>query len=305
MPEHSLGELAALGAAACWAVSALVFEAAGRRIGTLTLNLIRLVMALGMLSLATWATRGLLLPLDATPRMWLWLGASGLVGFTFGDLCLFRAYVEIGPRLGTLSMPLVPLFTAALGWLLLRETLTPRDGWGMVLTVLGIAWAVLDRNAHRPPLSEQDPAAPRRAPLRGLLLALGGAVGQAVGLVLSKIGMGSYPALATAQVRVTAGLLGYVVLFFVLRRWGRVHGALRDGLALTYSAAGALFGPVIGVSLALVAVRHTVAGVAATLMALTPILVIPLVYLVRREKAGWGGLGGAAMAVSGAALLLL
>lgn len=309
MSEHTLGEMAALGAALCWAVSALVFETAGRRIGALSLNLIRLVLGLGFLSLAAWATRGHLLPLDATPRMWLWLGLSGLAGFTFGDFCLFRSYVEIGSRLGTLTMLLVPLITTALGWLLLRETITPRDGLGMVLTVAGIAWAILDRNFDRKGTPDRRPdgvsAPPHRHTARGLLLGAGGALGQAVGLVLSKVGMGSYPAIATAQVRVIAGLAGYLVLFFFIRWWGRIGAALRDLPALGFSAAGAFFGPFVGVSLSLVAVRYTVAGVAATLMALTPIFVIPLVYLVRRERAGWGGLGGAAIAVCGAALLLL
>ena len=146
-PAH-LGHLAALGTAVCWAFSALAFAAAGRRIGVLPLNLIRLVMALGFLCLAAWALRGLPLPVDASPRAWGWLGVSGLVGFVFGDLCLFRSYVLIGPRISSLMMSLAPLLTALIGWLVLGETLTGRDALGMALTVAGIAWAVLER----PPL---------------------------------------------------------------------------------------------------------------------------------------------------------
>lgn len=299
--------MAALGAALCWAASALAFEAAGRRIGALSLNVIRLVLGLALLSLAAWATRGELLPLDATPRMWLWLGLSGLAGFTFGDLCLFRAYVEIGSRLGTLTMLLVPLITTALGWAFLGETLQGRDALGMVLTVAGVGWAILDR---KPPARRADgrgDSPPQVHPhlLRGFLLGFGGALGQAVGLVLSKGGMEGYPAIATAQVRVIAGLAAYLVIFSVLGWWGRAARAVRDLPALGYSTIGAFFGPFVGVSLSLVAVAHTVSGVAATLMALTPIFVIPIVYLVRGERVGTGGIGGALVAVGGASLLLL
>jgi drug/metabolite transporter (DMT)-like permease len=104
---------------------------------------------------------------------------------------------------------------------------------------------------------------------------------------------------------VIAGLAVYLLIFSFLGWWGRVAAACRDVTALGYSASGAFFGPFVGVSLSLVAVAHTVSGVAATLMAMTPIFVIPIVYLVRGERVGVGGIGGALVAVGGAALLLL
>src|SRR6185295_3377061 len=133
----------------------------------------------------------------------------------------------------------------------------------------------------------------------------GGALGQAGGLVLSKLGMGSYDAVAATQVRVLAGILGYAVLFVGLRWWPRVGEALRDRRALGLAAIGAFFGPFLGVSLSLFAVRRIEAGVAASIMALTPVLIIPLVVLGRRERVGFGGVAGALVAVSGVALLFL
>ena len=300
MRSH-LGELAALGTASCWAFSSLAFEAAGRRIGALTLNLIRLVIAFAFLCLGAWAVRGLPLPVDASGRAWLWLAVSGLVGFVFGDLCLFRAFLVIGPRLSMLMMSLAPPLTAVIGWLLLGETLTGRDLLGMTLTVAGIAWAVLER--RRP--GEGDAPLPPRPPLSGVALGFGGALGQAGGLVLSKLGMGSYNAVAATQVRVLAGIAGYILLFFALRWWPRVWPAMRDGRALGFASLGAFFGPFLGVTLSLVAVQRTVAGVAASIMAVTPVLIIPLVVLLRRERVGLGGVAGAAVAVSGVALLFL
>src|SRR5687768_18567712 len=124
------GQLAALGAASLWACTALAIESAARRIGSLSVNLIRLVFALAFLSLAGVAMRGLPFPSDATPHNWLWLTASGLVGFTFGDLCLYRAYLVLGPRLSSVMMALVPPITALIGWVLLRsEERRVGKGW--------------------------------------------------------------------------------------------------------------------------------------------------------------------------------
>jgi len=295
------GQIAALGAAGLWAFTALAIDQAARRIGSLAVNLIRLVMAFGFLTLVTWVVRGVPLPVDATRHAWIWLAVSGLVGFTFGDLCLYRSYLVIGPRLATLMMSLVPLLTTAIGWVVLREVLTSREMLGMSLTVAGIAWAVFERGKSWTAL----PASAPGVPLSGIALGFGGALGQAGGLVLSKVGIGSYDAFAATQIRVLAGIAGYSVLFCVLRWWPQVRTGLRDRRALGFAALGAFCGPCIAVSLALIAVRAIVAGVAASIMALTPVLIIPLVVLLKRERVGLGGLLGALVAVTGVALLFL
>ena len=301
IPAAYLGQTAALGTAVCWTCSALAFSVAARRIGVLSLNLIRLALAFGFLCLAAWALRGSPLPLDATPRAWEWLSVSGLVGFVFGDLCLFQAYVLIGPRISSLLMSLAPPLTALIGWLVLGETLTGRDALGMILTTAGIAWAVLERHPEG-----EAPGAGRpgpRASLAGVVLGSCGALGQAGGLVLSKLGMGSYDAVAATQVRVVAGIAGYALLLLAFGRLGRVRESIRDRPALGYATLGAFFGPFLGVSLSLFAVRHTVAGVAASIMALQPVLIIPMVVLLHRERVGIGGVFGALLATAGVALL--
>jgi drug/metabolite transporter (DMT)-like permease len=303
------GQIAALGAAGLWAFTALAIEQAARRIGSLTVNLIRLVFALCFLSLVGWIARGLPLPVDATRHAWIWLSISGLVGFVFGDLCLYRAYLVIGPRLSTLMMSLVPLLTTIIGWLALGEVLTSRDRLGMGLTVTGIAWAVLDRSkSWSSAASEASEASEGRGahpPLSGLALGFGGALGQAGGLILSKIGIGSYNAFAATQIRVLAGIAGYSLMFFLLRWWPNVRTGVRDRRALGFAALGAFFGPFIAVSLSLIAIRSTLSGVAASIMALTPVLIIPLVVLLRRERVGIGGVLGALVAVTGVVLLFL
>jgi len=303
VPTQLTGPLAALGTAGCWAASTLAFDAACQRIGSLTVNMLRLVIAFVLLAAACQLLRGRALPLDASAHAWLWLALSGLVGFAFGDLCLLRAYAFIGPRLSALMMSLAPPMTAAIGWLLLGERLSPRQLLGMALTVGGIAVAILER-----PRTEAAPASPETSGghrVAGVALGAGGALGQAGGLVLSKLGMGSYDPVAATQVRVLAGIAAYVVLLFALGWWPRVQASLGDRAALGWTSAGAFFGPFLGVSLSLFAVQRTLAGVAASLMATTPILVIPGVVLLRGERVGWGGLAGTAVAVGGVALLFL
>lgn len=290
------GETAALGTALCWAFTALAFEAAGRRVGSLAVNVIRLAMGFLLLLPVVWIRRGMLLPTDLSPEAWTWLGLSGVVGFAFGDLCLFRAFVVIGARLSVLLMALVPPITALLGWMVLGETLGPREWTGLVLTVGGVAWVVRERT----PVSDRVDGMP---PISGVLLGLGGAVGQAGGLVLSKLGMGDADPFAANQIRVLAGLVAFGAIFTAWRVWPRVVRALADRPAMRRTSVGAFFGPFLGVSLSLVAVQRTETGVAATIMALTPVLILPIARWGRKERVTPRAVLGAVVAVLGTAIL--
>ena len=294
-----LGEPAALGTALCWTATALFFAEAGLRIGSLVVNVLRLVMALGMLTLVGWITRGLPWPTDASPHAWLWLSISGVVGFAFGDLCLFRAFVLIGPRLSSLIMSLAPPIAAVLGFFVLGETLALEHALGMGLTVAGVGWALADRT----PAGAATPG-DRRSRAVGVLLAGFGAVGQGGGLVLSKLGMGDYDAFAATQIRVFAGAVSFALIFTAIRGWPRVGLALRQTRAMALTGLGAVFGPFLGVSLSLLAVQHTQAGIAASIMAIYPVMLIPVVVLLGRERVGLRGVLGTVLAVLGVVLLV-
>jgi drug/metabolite transporter (DMT)-like permease len=296
LAEHR-GELAALATAVCWTVSALAFTEAARRMGSLALNVIRLAMALGLAILFEGFARGEALPLDASAHQWFWLSLSGLVGFTLGDLCLFRAFVLIGPRLTLLMMSLVPVMAAGASWGALGEGLSAWSVVGMMLTVAGVAWVILERK----PLGAGSVV---HASAAGVLLALGAAAGQAGGLVLSKIGMSDgYDAFASTEIRIIAGLAGFIATVFFGRAWPRLAMAARSRPGMAYAAIGACFGPFLGVSLSLVAVKYTAVGIAATIIALVPVLVIPAVVLIYREKVSLRAVLGAILALAGAAML--
>ena len=281
------GELAALGTAASWTASSLAFESSARRIGSLSLNLVRVVMALGWLTLAAVVLRGRALPTDADATQWGYLLASGVVGLVLGDLCTFRAYLELGARRTMVVSTATPIFTAALAWLALGERVTPIEALAMLVIVLGVGLAVGERTAG---------AVDGARLTRGTLLALGGAPLLAPGE--------SYSSIAGTQIRMIAGVIGFVLVLTAVRWWPRVAVAVRDRAAMGWAAVGALFGPGLGVTLSLYAVTHAHAGVAAALMATTPVLVIPLVAL-RGERVGARGVVGALIAVGGAALIAL
>lgn len=295
----ALGELAALGTALCWAFTSLWFSAAGRRIGSLPVNLLRMPIALLWLSSYGWLVRGHALPLDADADAWTWLSISGLLGFAFGDLFLFRALILIGPRLGSLVMASAPLFTTVLGIWVLDEGLVLRDVAGMALVTAGIAWAVV---ARTPPGAL---GAPTRATLvRGVTFALLGAIGQAAGLVTAKYGMAEYDPFASTQIRVLVGTLAFVIAVTVRGQWPAVRRGLADRRAMMMVSLGGTFGPFLGVGLSLTAAQLTHAGVAASLMALQPILVIPLAVWFAHERVGVAAIGGAVVAIAGVILLV-
>ena len=296
--EPRIGELAALFTAFCWTVTAIAFESASRKVGSLSVNIIRLVMAFILLGVFSWIRRGMFIPLDADAFTWFWLGLSGLVGFVIGDLFLFKAFTVIGSRLSMLVMTLVPPITAFIGWLIMGEVLAMIHFAGMALTLSGIGLVIFNRQSKKQKNLEN-------VPVKGLLFAIGGAVGQAVGLVLSKFGMGQFDAFAATQIRVIAGIAGFVVIIHFFRRWLAVSTAVQNKKAMGLMLIGATFGPFLGVSSSLIAVQNTATGIASTIMAITPILIIPPTYFFFKQQVSWKEVIGALVSVIGVALFFM
>ncbi len=292
------GEIAALFTALSWTATMMAFEAAGRRVGSLNVNFLRVAIASVFLAVFGYLQRGLWLPLDASPHNWIWLSVSGLIGLTLGDICLFRAFILVGARIAALVMAFVPVISALISWLFLGDILSRLDQTGMLLTTSGIIMVVTGKRA--------DSDGTRRGySLMGLLMALGGALGQAVGLVFSKYGMGAYDAFAANHIRLLAALAGFVLLFTLTGRWRKLAHATRHPSGMAYTTLGSFFGPFVGVSLSLYAVQHTQVGIAATIIALVPIFIIPPSMILKKEKIGLRDVVGAILAVGGSALLFI
>jgi drug/metabolite transporter (DMT)-like permease len=299
MTWEQLGELAALGTAMLWTLSTLAWTSAGRHIGALSVSFIRLGITCLFLMAYGQLVRGLCLPTDATPRCWLLLGAGGFFGFFQADLCLFKSYLLIGPRLSLLIQSLVPPLTALISSVFWGDNLCLLHWLAMGVTLAGVVWVVLE---------EPDDSCPPQGEHQmgwGIFLALLAAIGQAVGSVLSKEGLGDYDAGAATFIRVIGALIGYIALVTVFRRWASVVSATRHIRLMGLLTLGALVGPFLGVMLYLVALRHCQAGVVTTIIATMPVLILPFVILLYREKVSLRAAGGAVIAVAGVALLVL
>ena len=293
MFQSHIGEFAGLGVAICWTMSALFFEKAGHKISTLSINFIRLFFAIGFLGITTYFTRGIFFPTDATAYQWFWLGLSGFIGFFLGDLFLFKSYTIIGSRTAALMMSLAPMLTAVISWFFLSETLSFKNIIAIVISVSGIIIAISSRKMKL------------NYPAKGLLLAFGGAVGQAVGLILSKKGMGHYDPVAATQIRALFGFLSFGILITVLRRWGKLSKDVTHSSALKSVTVGAIFGPFLGVALGLFSIQHTKTGIASTLMGLVPIFIIVPSAIMFKEKIKPQQVIGAIVSIAGASLFFL
>jgi uncharacterized membrane protein len=298
-----LGQIAALGTSFCWSATSVFFTLSGRQVGSVIVNRTRLVLAVVIVALMHLATQGTLVPVGAGLDRWGFMGLSGAIGFVVGDSLLFQAFVLVGPRLSMLMMALVPVMSVLLGWVFLGERLSSIELAGIALAVSGIALVVTDR--PRNGNHEEQPRPERFG--AGLLFGLGGALGQAGGLMFSKMGLaGDYPALSGSMMRliVATTLIWAITL---ARRQARpsVEALRAHPRALLAITGGAVFGPFLGVWLSLIAVQRAPIGIASTLMSLPPIILLPVGRILFDERIGLRAVGGTVVAVAGSALLFL
>lgn len=298
MIQSHLGEIYSFVTAICWTITAICFELAGKKIGSLSVNYIRLIIGFVLISLITTFSRGMVLPVDAGSHQWIWLSVSGFVGFVIGDLFLFQSFLEIGSRISMLIMALVPPITALLGFLTMREMITVSDFFGMVITIIGIFVVVLVKNpeGNKFELSRS---------IKGIGCAFIGALGQSLGLVLSKIGMGSYNPLAATQIRIIAGMIGFTIVFMFMKGWDKLKVDIMNKEAFKPLFWGTLFGPVFGVTFSLLAVQHTTTGVSSTITSISPVLIIPLSIYVFKDKVSPKEILGAFISVIGISILFI
>jgi drug/metabolite transporter (DMT)-like permease len=294
-----IGEIAALATAFFFAMTALIFTSTGRSVGSQVTNRMRLLIALVYLIILNIVLFHEPLPFSAGSSPWIWLALSGIIGLSLGDAFLFQSYVSIGPRLGSLLLSLAPVFGAVIAWIFFGEILTALQITGIALTLAGIGWVVLS--------NKEPPNTPHGHTRRGVLFGVLAALGQAVGLVFSKQGMpaGFSPFQANA-IRMLAAVV-FIWAWAALQ--GKVGGTIESvrgkRRVLGLLALGAFVGPLLGVSSSLFAIQHAEIGVASTLMALTPVILLPISYFVYREKVGWQAILGTVLAIAGVAILFL
>ena len=307
-----IGEILSLVVAVFWTATAIFGDEASHRLGAMTVNVLRLTMASIFLGIILWITLGRPYPVYADGQTWSWLALSAVVGYIFGDYCLFNAYLVIGARFGQLFMTLAPPSAAIAGWLMLGEVLTWKSWLAMFVTLCGISISIWSR--------DDGNNIKLKLPVKGVLLGIGAGVGQGVGLVLSKIGMQHYaeaipadaPAamdimmpFASTMIRALIGACGFFLIMAITRNLKDLKAAAHNGKGLTYAALTTLFGPTLGVSLSLMAVRYAEAGIASTLMALTPVLIILPYSIIHKEKISMKEVLGVTVSMVGVAMFFL
>jgi drug/metabolite transporter (DMT)-like permease len=293
------GETAALSTALLWGAGSNFFAEAGKTMGAIVLNRLRITMALALLVAALLAARGSPWPFWASGREIALLAASGLVGFVFGDNFYFRSMLILGPGRGSTLACLAPPMAALLAVPLLRERLGPMALLGMVITLGGVAWTLLEREHAEHPHFRGSIAA-------GVAAGALGALGQAGGLVLSKLALreGIDPLSATV-IRVASATACVWLVAAAAGHLARSVRALRHPRATLSMLGGAFCGPFLGVTLSLYAVSHTETGVAASIMAFYPIPTILISSRVHGEAISARTLAGACVAIAGIIVLFL
>lgn len=320
-----IGEIIALFVAVAWTATALFAEVGSKRMGSLPLNTVRMTMSLILLVLTLWLTMGVPYPRYADGGTWGWLLLSGVVGYVVGDYCLMQGYILIGSRFGQLFMTLSAPTAALMGRLLLGE----RMGWlalvGMVVTLSGIAMSILSKKGDHVDLG---------LPRRGVFFASMAGICQGFGLVLSKIGLQHYDAaiaaagadpqaavegallplplflsvpFAATMIRATIGLAGFfLVLRLFDRQWRqKLSHAVHDRKAMWCVFWATIFGPFVGVSASLLATQYTSTGIAQTLFALTPVLIIAPAAWLFHQRVTPRQIIGAVVSVAGVCLFFV
>lgn len=294
-------EMAALGTAVLWSISAVCWSAAGKRMGALGVSVIRLLLATVMLMAARWAVWGSPLPQEPHDAFWL-LVLSGVLGMAAGDLLLFRSFVLIGPRLGMLILSLSPIFVTLIAMAFMHEMVPARALAGIVLTVGGIALVVSE------PRRDGVEHGHGRQFIVGVLLCTGSSLLTAIGFVLtraaSKAAGDAFNSYDAATIRVISGTLASCLLVPLAGKLPDVFKGIRDRKAMLAVVIGVVVGPVLGVWLSMIAFGGLQAGIATALINTSPIVMIPIGYLAYRDRPSLRAIAGTIVAVAGVFMLM-
>ena len=308
-----LGEIISIGVAFSWTLAALSSEIGSKHLGVFVMNVWRMALALIFSCLLCFVLLGYPFPIYASLQTWGWLLLSGVIGYFFGDWCLFNSYLTIGSRYGKLFMTLAPMFTAFAAWGTLGQTLSWKAILAMTITITGIAISIMGRGEGKSLFNIQLPA-------KGILFGLGAGMGQGFGYVLSKIGMDHYIAdvpatvlpsiidklpFASNLIRCVAGLICFSLWLVMRGELPRLRHSSHDHRGLLAMLVAVFSGPVIGVGFSLMAANYVEAGIASTIMAMTPIIILLPSHWLFHQPVTLKGIIGAVVSVIGVSLFFL
>ena len=290
-----LGEIAGLGTAILWAANAVFFAEGAKRTDALSVSILRLLLASVILIALHLILGGRFrFPLEGA----LWLGLSGVVALAIGDWFLFAALAKIGPRIVMLVMSASPVFAALIAWCFLKEKLNLVAIAGIALTVGGICMVVLNKKGNE--------HIKRRDLVTGIIFSVLAAIGQGSGLVIAKqglaLGIGEIDA---TMIRVVAATVVVALFTLIIGRAKRVVNAARNAKAMLFVALGTTIGLILGTLLAFVSINNTQVGVGATLISISPLILLPASRIIYKERITFIAVLGTIVTLAGVALLML
>ncbi|MEA3311116.1 MAG: DMT family transporter [candidate division WOR-3 bacterium] len=290
-----LGEIAGIGTAILWAANAIFFAEGAKRTDALSVSILRLILASVILTVLHLALGGRFnFQLDAV----LWLGASGIVALAVGDWFLFSALGKIGPRIVMLVMSASPVFAALIAWIFLGETLGLMAIVGIALVVGGICLVVLNKKGNE--------HLERKNLVTGVIFSVLAAIGQGSGLVIAKHGMSlGVGEIDATMIRVLSATAVVAVFTLIIGRGKRVAASARNAKAMLFVALGTTIGLIMGTLLAFVSINNTEVGVGATLISLSPLILLPASRIIYRERITLIAVIGTIVTIAGVALLML
>ena len=292
-----VGEFSALGTAFCWSGSSMAFTAASERIGSLQLNINRMILGVFFLMATI-----LILDLNygVSRSQIKFLVASGFIGFVIGDSFLFQAFRMIGARIGMLMMSLVPAISTVLAYFFLNEVINFWGIIGIIITMCGIGMVILQKNSQV--------VSKYKISKLGIFYGFMGAFGQATGMIFAKFAFDEGPVngFVATFIRLASAVIIFLPLAIIARKYKNpIKVYKKDIKALTFTFAGTILGPFLGVTFSLIAIANTKVGIASTIIAIVPVIMLPLVYIIYKERLTWRSIMGAFLAVGGVAILFL
>lgn len=291
-----LGEISALAAALLWSFNSISLTEATLRVGSVLVNIARMFFASFYLIITILLIGA---SFDLSSSQYINLVISGFIGLIAGDTFLLKSLEQIGARLGMLLMSLAPPISALLAFIFLDEVLSFTSVLGIVITLIGVALVILDKGIK---------GKPGKFNFAGVLFGVLAATGQATGLIFAKEAfyLGPLDEFVAAFVRIFTST---VVLYFIARLFGKIKNPVRvyknDPVAFKHTIWASILGPYLGITASLLAVAHTKVGIAATIMATMPILMLPISKYYYKEKLSWKAILGAFIAVAGVAMLFI
>ena len=292
--NNFIGEIAALSAALLWAISSVVYSRLGLKIAPLQLNFYKGIIAIALIVITLWLQG--VVSIDLLSPTVILLSLSGAIGIGLGDTAYFAALNSLGARRTLLLETSSPPIGALLALIFMGEQLNSSTWSGILLTILGIAWVISERNSSdRVRISRQ-----------GLIWGILAAIAQAVGAVISRYALvnSDITPLQSTLVRLTGGTLIVICLLLIPRLKRSPITWQLSWRSLGIIAIAATGSTYLGIWLQQTSLKFAPTGIAQTLLATSPLFVLPIVML-QGEKISWRAILGVGVSLGGIALMFV